>query len=223
VNKIFPRIAPKEAVKIAEFLVNYSSIDFKRTDFESFTSVYKTARTAQKRLRELVNHNLLTEKEKGIYCVKRFQMKNSAGERFLALTAPKGEYPEFDSRILMNDVLTLVAKSKGIYISTKTENRKKVSVGLANLLSENYAVLYFSFDDTGIENLVETIQSEVINQNPYPDIEETLKKQQTSIYAYRFYRVIYVCCLMNSIPLSLFLNMWINSPGRKGKSCCPGY
>jgi hypothetical protein len=37
-------------------------------------------------------------------------------------------------------------------------------------------VLYFSFNDTGIENLAEAIQTEVLNQNPYPGFEETLKK-----------------------------------------------
>jgi transcriptional regulator with AAA-type ATPase domain len=174
--KIFPRIAPKEAVKIAEFLVNYSSIDFRRTDFESFTSVYKTARTAQKRLRELVNHNLLAEKEKGIYCVKNAQMRNTSNKVFLSFSAPKEECPEFAARVLSNDVLPLVAKSKGIYVSTKTENRKKVSVCLAKLLTEQYTVLYFSFNEAGIENLAEAFQTEVLNQNPYPDIEETLKK-----------------------------------------------
>jgi hypothetical protein len=133
VNKIFPRIAPKEAVKIAEFLINYSSVDFRRTDFESFTGIYKTARTAQKRLRELVNYNMLTEKEKGIYCLKEVQMKNSAYKWFLPFTSPKGECPEYVARILSKDVLPLIGESKGIYISTKTENREKVSVCLAKV------------------------------------------------------------------------------------------
>jgi transcriptional regulator with AAA-type ATPase domain len=176
VVKIFPRIAQNEAIKIAEFLVNYSSVDFRRTDFESFTGIYKTARTAQKRLRELVNNNLLAEKEKGIYCIKKAQMRNNASKRFLSFTAPKGECPEYAARILSKDVLPLITESKGIYISTKTENRGKVAVCLAKLLAENYTVLYISFNESGIENLAEAIQCEVLNQNPYPDFEETLKK-----------------------------------------------
>jgi transcriptional regulator with AAA-type ATPase domain len=176
VVEIFPRIAPKEAVKIAEFLVNYSAVDFRRKDFEAFVELYKTSRTAQKRLRELVNHNLVTEKEKGIYCIAVAEQMNSDNEQSRPFTAPDVECTKQALHLFSKNILPLISKSNGIYISTKSGNRGKVSSCLAKLLHENNRVYYFSFGNRNMINLIEYLQAEILNANPYPGFEETLKK-----------------------------------------------
>lgn len=165
--QIFPRIKNDESVKIAEFLVAYSSIAFKRSDFESFISSSYTPRTAQKRLRDLVSNNIIAIEDNGLYRVKAEEI---AGEEFIcpdSFALPVENYTDEIRLKLVEGVLPLINNSKGIYLSTEEQiSRGSISSCLGDLLKQTYPVYYFSFDNQDISMLIEAAKTETERNSP---------------------------------------------------------
>jgi len=165
--QIFPRIKNHESSKIAEFLVAYSSLPFKRSDFESFIGSSYTPRTAQKRLRDLVSNNILSIEENGLYKVKEDEI---AGEEYIcpnSFALPVENYTHELRLKIIDAVLPLINNSKGIYISTEEQNIKgSISSCLGDLLKQTYPVYHFSFDNQDIGMLIEAAKTETERHNP---------------------------------------------------------
>jgi hypothetical protein len=187
VAEIFPRMDNSEMVKIAEFLIRYSSLTFKRTDFEVFVGAYKTARTAQKRLRELINSNMVTETEKGFYQVKSEETAQMILRHVHSFNLPDHICTSDATQAAVDEILPLIRHSKGIFISTNgNEGMENLATCLGNALKNTYPVYYFEFGTTDVLTLVEAVKEEIINQKNIPGFEETWNKTNAAVMRVAF-------------------------------------
>ncbi len=177
IAEIFPRMDNSEMVRIAEFLTSYTTRTFKRTDFELFVGVYKTARTAQKRLRELINSNLVSEHEKGFYVVKQEEMAKMEFRQVTSFVLPEMDCFNTTAKNAVDEILPVIHHCKGIYISTNGHQEiENVATCLGNALRNSYPIYYFSFGRQDVLSLVEAVKEEIVRKKHISGFEETWNK-----------------------------------------------
>lgn len=182
VVRIFPRIPKRESEKIADFLSGWSATPFKRSDFESFVDLYNTSRTAQKRLRELVNNKLIQEETKGIYKIAGSSEKDAAQvcSGFFALPDNAGTI-NLPANI-KEEIVPLVQNSRGLYLKAENE---KAWVGIASCIGEWVSplgpVYYFSFESREIESIPEAFKTEITSEKAEPEFDFAWNKLEDFI------------------------------------------
>jgi len=179
VVRIFPRIPNRESEKIADFLSGWSATPFKRSDFESFVDLYNTSRTAQKRLRELVNNKLIQEEKKGIYKIAGSAEKDALQVCSGIFSMPEKAGAKPLPEQIKEEILPLVQNSRGLFIKIKDEQSwESIASCIGDWINPLGPVYYFSFENQEIDAIPEAFKTEITSRKAEPEFEIAWNKPE---------------------------------------------
>jgi DNA-binding NtrC family response regulator len=177
---IFPKISPAEMAKMAEFLFDFAGKAIRRSDFETFIGLYNTPRTAQFRMKKLVENGIVNEKERGIYSVNRML----ANETF-PVFANSSEVKIPGITNLINEknfgkLIDLIEDSRGTYISIPTPDLEtRIGELLFMELNSKNKVYYFPVKEKKFEEVIEIFKDEISLHKTGIHFENALSKLMT--------------------------------------------
>ena len=180
IKAVFPNIHEKEVRKIAGFFSQYDKVEFTRENFHDYLGETCGLRTAQLRLKELTNQELLTIKKRGNKNFYNITPKNTVQNQvflqseFLAL--PKLKKSINNRNKELEELNDIIINSHGIFLSgPKQSGKTTLAIVFCAGLKRERPVYYFSFKQGDIEELLILISNELKNDDSKQNFQFNLQ------------------------------------------------